>query len=238
MSVTAPGGFVAAGVAAGIKPSGELDLALVATDDGRPVPTAATFTTNRAAAAPVQVSRDHLSASGGRASAVVVSSGNANAATGARGRADAERMCELTADSLGSDPSDVLVCSTGLIGRPLPMELVEAGIPQLVAARSAEASAGAAAARAILTTDLGTKEVLLRTSKGSYTVAGMAKGAGMLAPHMATMLAVLTTDAEVDPGPLADLLRVAVDDSFNALTVDGCTSTNDTVLVLANGLGA
>jgi glutamate N-acetyltransferase/amino-acid N-acetyltransferase len=236
VSITTPGGFVAAGVAAGIKASGDGngDLALVATADGRATATAATFTSNRAAAAPVQVSRDHLAATAGRAAAVVVNSGNANAATGARGRAHAERMCELTAAGLGVGAGEVLVCSTGLIGIALPMERIEAGIPELVASRSADAASATAAARAILTTDSGPKQVVVGT--GDYTVAGMAKGAAMLSPDMATMLAFLTTDAEVDPAPLADVLRIAVRDSFNELTVDGCTSTNDTVVLMASGL--
>jgi glutamate N-acetyltransferase / amino-acid N-acetyltransferase len=234
VSITTPAGFVAAGVATGLKASGDGDLALVATADGRPTATAATFTSNRAAAAPVQVSRDHLAATAGRAAAVVVNSGNANAATGARGRAHAERMCELTAAGLGVGAGEVLVCSTGLIGIALPMERIEAGIPELVASRSADAASATAAARAILTTDSGPKQVVVGT--GDYTVAGMAKGAAMLSPDMATMLAFLTTDAEVDPAPLADVLRIAVRDSFNELTVDGCTSTNDTVVLMASGL--
>ncbi len=233
MSITTPKGFVASGLASGIKASGVLDLALLATDDGKEVPTAATFTSNRAAAAPVQVSRAHLAASGGRAAGVVVSSGNANAATGARGRADAERMCALVASGLGVATEHVLVCSTGLIGIPLPMAPIEAGLPQLVAARSGSSDAAADAAQGILTTDSGRKEVLIEHP--SFTVAGMAKGAGMLAPDMATMLAFLTTDAAIEPGPLADLLRIAVRDSFNSMSVDGCTSTNDTVVLLASG---
>ncbi len=234
MSITTPQGFVAAGLAAGIKASGALDLALLATEDGVPVPTAATFTTNKAAAAPVQVSRDHLAASGGRCAGVVVSSGNANAATGARGRADAETMCALAADGLGTAPTDLLVCSTGLIGIPLPMDVITAGIPPLVAARSASPDAAADAAAGILTTDSGRKEAGAVVD-GGVAVAGMAKGAGMLAPDMATMLAFLTTDAAVEPGPLAALLRRAVGASFNSMTVDGCTSTNDTVVLMASG---
>lgn len=233
MSITTPPGFVASGWAAGIKASGALDLALVATADGTPVPTAATFTTNRAAAAPVQISRKHLAASGGRLSALVVNSGNANAATGTRGREDARAMCALAADGLGVPAGRVLVCSTGLIGIPLPMAAVEAGIPALVAARSGTDESARDAATGILTTDSGRKEVLCGGS--TFTVAGMAKGAGMLAPDMATMLAFLTTDAAVEPGALADLLRIAVRDTFNALTVDGCTSTNDTVVLMASG---
>ncbi len=238
MSITTPSGFVAAGMAAGIKASGALDLALVATADGIPVPTAATFTTNRAAAAPVRISRSHLAASGGRAAGVVVSSGNANAATGAGGLADAVRMCELTAHGLADDvhplaPHHVLVCSTGLIGIPLPMEVIVEGIPTLVGARAASPEAARDAATGILTTDSGRKEVLIEGN--GFTLAGMAKGAGMLAPQMATMLAFLTTDALIEPGPLADLLRIAVRDSFNSVTVDGCTSTNDTVILMASG---
>jgi glutamate N-acetyltransferase / amino-acid N-acetyltransferase len=233
MSITTPKGFVASGLASGIKSSGALDLALLATDDGRAVPTAATFTSNRAAAAPVQVSQEHLASAGGRCSAVVVSSGNANAATGAEGRADAERMCSLVASGLGVAKEGILVCSTGLIGFPLPMAPIEAGIPALVAARSGSAAAAADAAQGILTTDSGRKEVLVEHP--TFAVAGMAKGAGMLAPDMATMLAFLTTDAAVEPGPLSDLLRIAVRDSFNSMSVDGCTSTNDTVVLMASG---
>ena len=233
MSITTPKGFVASGLASGIKSGGTLDLALLATDDGRAVPTAATFTSNLAAAPPVHVSRDHLAANGGSAAAVVISSGNANAATGARGRADAERMCALVASGLGVPIEQVLVCSTGLIGIPLPMAPIEAGIPPLVAARSDSAEAAADAARGILTTDSGRKEVLIENP--TFTVAGMAKGAGMLAPNMATMLAFLTTDAAIEPGPLSDLLRIAVRDSFNSMSVDGCTSTNDTVVLMASG---
>jgi glutamate N-acetyltransferase/amino-acid N-acetyltransferase len=233
MSITTPAGFVASGHAAGIKASGALDLALLATDDGVPVPTAATFTTNLAAAAPVQVSRAHLEAAQGRAAAVVVNSGNANAATGTPGRDDAQLMCHLTAEGLGVADEQVLVCSTGLIGIPLPMRPIEAGIPSLVASRDGSAEAAERAATGILTTDSGRKEALVVGK--TFTVAGMAKGAGMLAPDMATMLAFLTTDAAIEPGALADLLRIAVRDSFNSFTVDGCTSTNDTVILMASG---
>ncbi len=233
MSIISPAGFVASGVASGIKASGALDLALLATDDGVPVPTAATFTTNLAAAPPVRVSRDHLAANGGSASAVLISSGNANAATGDRGRADAEAMCALVAGELGVPADRVLVCSTGLIGIPLPMEQITSGIPTLVAARAGSERAAQDAAAGILTTDSGRKEVLV--ANGTFTVAGMAKGAGMLAPDMATMLAFLTTDAAIEPGALRELLGIAVRDSFNSMTVDGCTSTNDTVVLMASG---
>jgi glutamate N-acetyltransferase / amino-acid N-acetyltransferase len=229
--ITAPQGFVASGVACGIKPSGDPDLALVATDDGVPVPAAAVFTTNKATAAPVLASRAHLEATGGRAAAVVLNSGCANAATGDTGRGDAERMCELVASGLGCNPHDVLVCSTGLIGYYLPMAAVESGIGPLVDA--ARPGGGDDAARAIMTTDTVRKQVVVRGA--GFTVGGMAKGAAMLAPDMATMLAVLTTDARVDPGDLTAILRDAVAHSFNALIVDGATSTNDTVILLAGG---
>ncbi len=233
MSITTPSGFVASGHAAGIKATGALDLALVATESGEAVPAAATFTTNLAAAAPVAVSRDHLRVTAGRAAAVLVSSGNANAATGARGRNDAERMCALLATELEVTEAEVLVCSTGLIGIPLPMETIAAGIAPLAAGRASSDGAGRQAATAILTTDAGPKESLV--VGGSFTVAGMAKGAGMLAPRMATMLAFLTTDAAVGSEVLDRLLHEAVEVSFNSMTVDGCTSTNDTVIALASG---
>ena len=229
--VTSPEGFVAAGVACGIKASGDPDLSLVATDDGRPVVAAAVFTSNKATAGPVNVSRAHLAATSGRAAAVVLNSGCANAATGATGDADAERMCALVAADLGCAADEVLVCSTGLIGYYLPMAAVESGIPALVAARRPDG--GPAAAHAIMTTDTVPKEVSITVN--GYTVGGMAKGAAMLAPDMATMLAVLTTDAVADPDQLLGQLREAVAGSFNLLVVDGCTSTNDTVIVLANG---
>jgi len=233
VSIVTPAGFVASGVSSGIKAAGVLDLALVASDDGRPYPTAATFTSNLAAAAPVQVSRAHLRATGGRAAAVVVNSGNANAATGLNGRLMAERMCELAAGALGASPDGVLVCSTGLIGFPLPVEPIETGIPALVAARAGSPAAAAAAASGILTTDSGPKEAQVQGA--GFTVAGMAKGAGMLAPDMATMLAFLTTDAAVEPDALSEVLRAAVGETFNAMTIDGCTSTNDTVVLMASG---
>ena len=236
MSVTAAAGFVAAGVHCGIKGDPEaLDLALVATDPVRPVATAAVFTSNRASAAPVQVTRAHLAAMGGRATAVVLNSGNANAATGEAGRGDAEHTCALVAGALGCGAEEVLVCSTGLIGIPMPMDAVVGGIDALVGGRRSGTDAARAAARAICTTDTVVKEVVV--DGPGFTVGGMAKGAAMLAPDMATMLAVLTTDASIGPADLQPVLEAAVDGSFNALSVDGCTSTNDTVLVLASGLG-
>jgi glutamate N-acetyltransferase / amino-acid N-acetyltransferase len=233
VSVVAPDGFVAAGVACGIKASGGLDLALVASTDGTSGAAAGVFTQNLAAAAPVIVSRRHLALSGGRAAAVVLSSGNANAATGEAGEADAERMCALVAGELACRPEEVLVCSTGLIGFRLPMDAITAGVPRVAAERGGDAGRAIAAAEAILTTDTRRKETVVRGD--GYLVGGMAKGAAMLAPDMATMLAVLTTDAAVDPRALDRVLRAGVADSFNAVTVDGCTSTNDTVLLLASG---
>ena len=233
MSVIRPKGFVASGVHCGIKAGGALDLALVATADGAPVPAAAVFTANRVQAAPVLVSQDHLLATGGYASAVVVNSGNANAATGAEGNAHADQTCAAAAKGLGCAPENVLVCSTGLIGIPLPIGPLLAGIDPLLAAKKGDTAAGERAAKAILTTDTRIKETTIGV--GLQTVGGMAKGAAMLAPGLATMLAVLTTDATSTPEQLQQALRTAVSDTFNALSVDGSTSTNDTVIVLASG---
>ncbi|MDZ4828515.1 MAG: bifunctional glutamate N-acetyltransferase/amino-acid acetyltransferase ArgJ [Actinomycetota bacterium] len=229
MTITDVPGFVAGGFACGIKPSGVFDLAMVATEDRLPVAAAGVFTTNLAQAAPVQISQRHLA--GGVATAVVLNSGNANAATGEQGRADALRMCALTADGLGIDTTDVLVCSTGLIGIPMPMDPIETGIPKLCEQLSP--AGGMDAARAMMTTDTVAKHAV--AAAGSATVGGIAKGAAMLSPAMATMLAVLTTDAAVDPATLQSALAAAVADSFDMLCVDGARSTNDTVLVLANG---
>lgn len=229
MSVTAAKGFEAGGMACGIKARGVLDLAIVTTADRRAVSAAGVFTTNLASAAPVEVSRAHLH--DGRAAAVVLSSGNANAATGEQGRRDARRMAELTGTGLGCDPSDVLVCSTGLIGFPMPMAALESGIPELVAGLNG----AEAAAQALLTTDTVRKEAIATVGATGAVAGGMAKGAAMLAPAMATMLAVITTDVAVDPGPLHAALAHAVETTFNRLCVDACTSTNDTVLVLAGG---
>jgi glutamate N-acetyltransferase/amino-acid N-acetyltransferase len=233
MSVTAAQGFVACGIASGIKPSGAPDLSLVATEDHEPVAAAGVFTTNLVQAAPVQVSKQHLL--DGRAAAVVLNSGNANAATGEPGRGNARRMCDLTASALGIDAADVLVCSTGLIGIPLPMAPIESGIPALAAQLASTPDAGAAAATAMMTTDTVRKEAVATVAGSSATVGGMAKGAAMLSPAMATMLAVVTTDAAIEHDALQRSLATAVHDSFDCLIVDGSRSTNDTVLVLANG---
>lgn len=230
MTVTSPKGFTAAGLHCGIKPSGAPDLALVATADGRAVPAAGVFTQNLACAGPVRVSRQHLAATNGRAAAVVLNSGNANCATGTD-VAVAEAMCAATASALGCRAEEVLVCSTGLIGIPLDPTLPTRGIAAL--APELAADGGSRAARAIMTTDTVAKEA--QSAGDGWTVGGMAKGAAMLAPNMATMLAVLTTDAAVEPARLQQSLAAAVAQSFNRIVVDGCTSTNDTVLLLAGG---
>jgi glutamate N-acetyltransferase/amino-acid N-acetyltransferase len=232
MSVTAAAGFVAAGIHCGIKEAGDPDLSLVATSDGQPVPAAGVFTRNLACAGPVRISKQHLSATAGHASAVVLNSGNANCATGDDVDV-AQEMCALTAKELGCAPEDVLVCSTGLIGIPLDSAPLRRGIPELAQARMGDERGGQAAARAIMTTDTSPKQTVVQGP--GWLIGGMAKGAAMLAPNMATMLAVLTTDAAIEPYPLQHLLRGAVARSFNRIVVDGCTSTNDTVLLLANG---
>ena len=223
-------GFRASAVAAGIK-ADRLDLALVAAD--APCAAAGVFTRNRAVAAPVVVSRAHLAA--GRARAIVVNAGCANAATGAAGLRDAHEMAERTASALGCAASEVLVASTGVIGLALPMDKVRAGID--AAARSLAHEGGADVARAILTTDTHPKEVLVETAIGGrrVRVAGIAKGAGMIAPNMATLLAFFTTDAAVAPAVLRAALVAAVGETLNRITVDGDTSTNDTALILASG---
>ncbi|HXR54871.1 MAG TPA: bifunctional glutamate N-acetyltransferase/amino-acid acetyltransferase ArgJ [Acidimicrobiales bacterium] len=234
MSVTGPAGFVAASGAAGIKANGSPDVAVVATADGRPVAAAGVFTTNLAPAGPVVVSREHLAASGGRAAAVVLTSGNANAANGGAGKAAASRLCELVGEGIGAEVGHVLIGQTGLIGVPFPIEVASGAVGPIVANRGSDRTDASGAAHAILTTDTVAKEVLVE--RDGFSVGAMAKGAAMLAPHMATMLALLTTDARVDPPTLHAALTAAVGPSFNSLTVDGCTSTNDTVLVLASGL--
>jgi len=231
MSVTSVPGFAASGVACGIKSSGAPDLALVATTNRKPVPAAGVFTTNLACAAPVQVSRAHLAS--GHSAAVILNSGNANAATGEYGRGVAKEMCSLVAAPLGVGTEDVLVCSTGLIGIPMSIDPIAAGIPGLVANLGTDATAGESAAQAILTTDTVRKESFI--SSNGFCVGAMAKGAAMLAPAMATMLAVIVTDAVATPDLLKQALAYGVRDSFNMLLVDGAMSTNDTVLLLANG---
>ena len=228
MSVVAARGFRAAGIDAGIKPDGS-DVAVIIAE--RPVPAAGVFTRNLAAAPPVLVSKDHIA--DGRASAVVVNSGCANAATGARGREDAREMARITASALSVPVTDVLVCSTGTIGPHLPMERIEAGIGMAISSAGSTPSHGTAAATAIMTTDSVTKEVTVEGD--GWVVGGMAKGAGMIRPDLATMLAFVTTDADVDAHDLHAALELSVDGSFNSLNIDGCESTNDTVFALASG---
>jgi glutamate N-acetyltransferase/amino-acid N-acetyltransferase len=236
VSVNAPQGFVAVGGYAGIKAAKAHDVAVVATADGKAVPAAGVFTSNLAAAAPVQVSRAHLASTGGKAAGVILTSGNANAATGVPGREAAERLCTAVAGDIGATAEEILICQTGLIGIPFPIDHVMPEIEPIVMARTGRPESASEAAKAIMTTDTKPKEVVV--AGDGFTVGGMAKGAAMLAPNMATMLAVCTTDASVDAAVLQVALREAVVASFNTITVDGCTSTNDTVLVLANGLGA
>ena len=226
MSVTAAAGFVASGVHAGIRRSG-LDLALVRSTV--PAVGAAVWTTNRVLAAPVVVSQRHLEVA--EPQAVVVNAGVANAATGSAGIAGAERTSEEVAATLGLDPNEVVVLSTGVIGVPLPLERVLAGAREASASLSPDG--GDAAAAAILTTDRGPKQAVVRCD--GFVVGGMAKGAGMIHPRLATMLAVVTTDYPLDRGEAIEFLRPAVDESFNRISVDGECSTNDAVVLLANG---
>jgi len=230
VSVTAAGGFVAAGAAAGIKTSGELDLAIVIADEA--VAAAGVFTRNRAAAAPVTLSRRRLTA--GRTRAVVLNSGSANAGTGPDGMTDAEHVTGRVAELVGADPDLILMCSTGPIGSRLPVSRMIDALPGLVGSANSEGSSDAA--EAILTTDSRAKTTVVRGE--GFVVGGMAKGAGMLRPDMATMLCVLTTDAAVDSATLGMALAGAVPVTFNSLNVDGCESTNDSVILLASGKGA
>jgi glutamate N-acetyltransferase/amino-acid N-acetyltransferase len=231
--VTAPRGFQAAGVAAGIKEDG-LDLALVVAD--APCAASGVFTLSRTPAAPVVVAREHLAS--GRARAIVVNSGCANAATGAPGLDDAREMTRVAASALGCPPEEVVVASTGVIGVRLPMERIRAGIPEAAARLSPEQ--GKDAARAIMTTDTKPKEASVDLTLGGVpcVVGGMAKGAGMIAPNMATMLAFFTTDVAIEPALLRRALVSAVGESLNRITVDGDTSTNDCAVLLASGAAA
>jgi glutamate N-acetyltransferase/amino-acid N-acetyltransferase len=238
MTACLPKGFAAASVAAGIKASGAPDLALVATSgDAGAVSAAAVFTLNLAAAAPVQVSRRNLASSGRRAGAVVINSGCANAATGRAGLATADRTARIVAAGLGLERDQVLVCSTGVIGAELPFDPIARGVPALLAALESSEDALRAAARAIMTTDTREKLAAADLPNGAH-VGAIAKGAAMVAPNMATMLAVIMTDADVPPEELQSSLAAAVAVSFNRLSIDGCTSTNDTVIALASGAGS
>ncbi|MGH8309861.1 MAG: bifunctional glutamate N-acetyltransferase/amino-acid acetyltransferase ArgJ, partial [Steroidobacteraceae bacterium] len=232
--ITAPLGFTSAAVHCGIKvKTGALDLAVIAAE--RSVAAAGLFTTNLATAAPVLVSREHLGRSGGRARAIVVNSGCANACTGNQGMSDAKRMTTDAATALACDASEVLVASTGVIGVNLKMDRVSPGISAAIATLAR--GKGSETARAIMTTDPFPKEyaVTVQTARGAFTVGGTAKGSGMIEPNMATMLAFLTTDAKVSPALLDRALRESGRDTFNAITVDGECSTNDSLFALASG---
>ncbi|MDE2891401.1 MAG: bifunctional glutamate N-acetyltransferase/amino-acid acetyltransferase ArgJ [Chloroflexota bacterium] len=228
-AVTRAQGFSACGFTAGIKESGLPDLALLVSD--RPATAAAVYTKNQSTAAPVHISKAHTA--NGSLQAAVVNSGNANCATGEQGLADAREMTQLAAALVGCEAEDVFVNSTGVIGHYLPMGLLRAAIPQL----SPVAEGGADFARSIMTTDTFQKEAVVSFEANgiSYTVGGCAKGAGMIHPDMATMLAFFTTDAPVESGALDSCFRSAMDRSFNMVTVDGDTSTNDSSVILANG---
>ncbi|HVE77206.1 MAG TPA: bifunctional glutamate N-acetyltransferase/amino-acid acetyltransferase ArgJ [Actinomycetota bacterium] len=226
-SVCAPEGFRAGGATAGLKESGRPDVALIVSDG--PAASAGLFTQNTAAAAPVLISRQRVGRSESRG--IVINSGCANACTGPPGIADAIEMAEVAASQIGCDPESFLVCSTGLIGSRLPMDLLREGIARAGAALSRDDDG---AATAIMTTDTIPKRAALTSSQG-WSVGGIAKGAAMISPNMATMLALLTTDAAVGPEELKDVLSEAVHDTFNSITIDGDTSTNDTILLLANG---
>ncbi len=224
--MTRVAGFRFGGIAAGIKKSGAPDLGLVVADGA--VPTAAVYTRNKVVAAPVVYCRETLQ---GVARAVVVNSGNANCATGAEGLRNARQTANRVADAVGCFPSEVLVCSTGVIGAPLPMGRLEAGVPQVAEALREDGLADFA--DAILTTD--TRRKVRAASRGGVTVAGCSKGAGMIHPNMATMLGFVFTDARVEPEALDAMWRRVCGQTFNAITIDGDTSTNDTAIVMASG---
>ena len=226
MSVTAPKGFVASGVEAGIRHA-KKDVALVRSTE--PAVGGAMFTRNKVQAACLQVNRAHLAVA--EPQAVVINSGVANASTGAEGYANAVATAAYTSELLGVDVEQVLVLSTGVIGMHLPMERLLKGVDAAVAALDPDG--GSDAAEAIMTTDTHSKETVV--TRDGFTVGGMAKGAGMIHPDLATMLSVLTTDYPLEPGEALDLLRPAVDSTFNAITIDGDCSTNDTVILFANG---
>ena len=231
--VTAPAGFLAAGITAGLKASGKPDLSLLLAPEGAVC--AGTFTTSLVRAACVDLCAERLEANGGHARAVLTNSGQANACTGDRGLIDSQRATQAMADRLGLAAEEVLICSTGVIGVPIPMDTLLAGLDPLADALSAEG--GAAAATAILTTDLIDKQIALEAELGGrrIRIGGMAKGSGMIHPNMATMLGYLTCDAGVPADVWQAMVQRAVDRSFNAITVDGDTSTNDTYLAFAAG---
>ncbi|WP_010584886.1 bifunctional glutamate N-acetyltransferase/amino-acid acetyltransferase ArgJ [Schlesneria paludicola] len=229
-----PLGFSSAGIRCGIKSDPQkLDLALLVSD--RPCAAAGVFTTNLVCGAPVKVSRERLPRSTARA--VVLNSGNSNAATGDRGIADAKRMTQIVADQIGASQDDVLVASTGVIGRFLPMDVLQAGIPVAAKALSDSSESFLLAAKAMMTTDTFPKQATetIRIGGNTVRISGVCKGAAMIAPNMATMLCVIMTDAGLTPEEAKQWLRASVEDSFNCISVDGHESTSDTVILLANG---
>ena len=229
--VTAPQGFLAAGAAAGIRKKGRPDVAVVYSQVKATA--AAVYTQNKFKAAPLMVTEQHLT--DGQAQAFVINSGIANAGMGQKGLVQAQEMAQQAADALGIAVQEVIIASTGVIGMPLPMDKLKDGIQK--AAQSLKASGGGEAAYAIMTTDTVQKEAALQVDLGGQivTMGAMAKGSGMIHPNMATMLGFITTDAAVEAGALKAALKLAVDESFNMISVDGDTSTNDMVAVLANG---
>ncbi len=235
-TVTSPRGFRAGGLHCGLKKSGRNDLGVIVCDV--PAAAAGVFTTNLFQAAPLKVTREGLTAGSGRMSAMLVNSGNANACTGAQGEQDAREMRRLMAEALGVSEEQVGVTSTGVIGELLPMEKVRSGIGRLAAATAATPEGGEEFCQAILTTDLVKKVACVRVEVNGREVliAGAAKGSGMIHPNMATMLGFMTTDAAIEPAMLQKLLSDVTDRSFNMITVDGDTSTNDMVVVMASGL--
>lgn len=224
-------GFTAGGIAAGIKKNGKKDLGMIVSEV--PASVAAVFTKNLVQAAPVRLDRERVA--GGRCQAIIVNSGNANCCTGEKGMADALAMSRIASDALGIDPSLVCVCSTGVIGAPMPMERIEAGTPRLAEALTPDGFADFA--EAIMTTDLYPKTVRIEAALDGkpFSIIGIAKGAGMIQPNMATMLCFVCTDLAAAPERLQGPLSQATDKTFNRITVDGDTSTNDTILLLANG---
>ena len=233
-TITSPRGFLAAGVACGIKKSGKADLGLIVCPTG--AKTAALFTTNKIVSAAVQVCKQHAKSTS--ISAVIVNSGNANCCTGRAGIKNAIEMCSETAKQIEVDPHNVLVASTGIIGEQLPIDKIAAGISKAVTKLSASAKAGSDFAKAIMTTDTRPKQAIrqLEISGKKITIAGAVKGAGMIAPNMATTLLFVTTDVAITKALLAKALKSAVGNSLNKLTVDGHQSTNDTAIILASGL--
>jgi len=232
-TITSPRGFLAAGLYCGIKKSGKYDLGLIVCPGGAKA--VAVFTTNKVTSAAVEISKKHIKSA--EIFAVVVNSGNANACTGGQGIKNAIRMCTETARQIETDPHNVLVASTGIIGKQLPIDKITKGISKATEKLSASAKAGLDFAKAIMTTDTKPKQAVrkIKVSGKEITIAGAVKGAGMIAPNMATTLCFITTDAAISKPLLAKALKTAIGSSLNKLTVDGCQSTNDTAIILASG---